>query len=203
MSTDSIKEKPEKTWVLATKNQGKLKEFQRLFAPLGVSIVSSKDFNVGDIPETGTTFIENAIIKARALAQVSGLPTLADDSGLCVDALNGAPGLYSARFSGEGTDAANNAKLLAELKAVDEADRSAYFYCVLVLLKHADDPAPIIGLGKWDGQIAFESKGDNGFGYDPLFYVPTEDKHSAELAPETKNRLSHRAKALSQLLSKL
>ncbi|MCY4046356.1 MAG: RdgB/HAM1 family non-canonical purine NTP pyrophosphatase [Cellvibrionales bacterium] len=193
----------ETTWVLATKNQGKLKEFKKLFAPLGITIISSADFNAGDIPETGTTFIENAIIKARALAKVSGLPTIADDSGLCVNALKGAPGLYSARFSEEGTDSANNAKLLTELDAIGAKDRSAYFYCALVLLRHADDPAPVIGLGQWGGEIAATAKGDNGFGYDPLFYVPDQDKHSAELLPEVKNQLSHRAKALQQLIAQL
>jgi len=162
------------------------------------------DFDVPDADETGLSFVENAILKARHAAQLTGLPAIADDSGLEVDALKGAPGIYSARFAGLGASEADNVKkLLADLKDVPEAERTARFQCLMVFMAHAEDPTPLICQGSWEGRILSEPQGENGFGYDPVFWVPDEQCASAELAPELKNRLSHRAQALKKLLAAL
>jgi XTP/dITP diphosphohydrolase len=187
--------------VLATGNQGKVKEFSELLAGRDVTVVPQSDFGVPDADETGLTFVENAILKARNAAQHTGLPAIADDSGLEVDFLNGAPGIYSARYAGDGGSAANNAKLLEALAGVPEAGRSARFQCLLVYLRHADDPTPIICQGTWEGWILEAPRGAAGFGYDPLFFVPTEGLSAAELPAERKNTLSHRGQALRCLLA--
>ncbi len=189
--------------VLASSNKGKLRELQDMLAVKEVELIPQSELGVGDAAETGLSFIENALIKARHACQETGLPSIADDSGIEVDALNGEPGIYSARYSGvsgDEADAANNAKLLAELEQVAEADRSARFQCVIVYLRHARDPMPLICQGTWEGRILFSESGVNGFGYDPLFYVPTHDCASAELPKDVKNSLSHRGQALRQLL---
>lgn len=186
--------------VLASGNKGKLKEFNQVLADLGVEVVPQSEFNVSDADETGLSFVENAILKARHAAEVTGLPALADDSGLEVDALQGAPGIYSARFSGEGaTDAKNNELLLEKLEGVPSEQRSARFRCVLVFMRHANDPTPLICQGSWEGTILERACGSNGFGYDPLFWIPELEKASAELAPEQKNKLSHRGQAVQLL----
>ena len=184
--------------VLASGNAGKLRELDKVLAPLDVSLQPQAQFNVPDAEETGLSFVENAIIKARAAAQHTGLPAIADDSGIEVDHLNGAPGIYSARYSGAG-DEANNVLLLQELGKIPEEQRSARFQCVLVYMRHALDPVPLICQGSWEGFILSEPRGENGFGYDPLFYLPDYQCSSAQLAPGIKNRISHRAKA-SRLL---
>ncbi|WP_415356382.1 RdgB/HAM1 family non-canonical purine NTP pyrophosphatase [Halioglobus sp. Uisw_031] len=184
--------------VLASGNAGKLRELDKVLAPLDVSLQPQAQFNVPDAEETGLSFVENAIIKARAAAQHTGLPAIADDSGIEVDHLNGAPGIYSARYSGAG-DEANNVLLLQELREIPEEQRSARFQCVLVYMRHALDPVPLICQGSWEGFILSEPRGENGFGYDPLFYLPDYQCSSAQLAPGIKNRISHRAKA-SRLL---
>jgi XTP/dITP diphosphohydrolase len=184
--------------VLASGNAGKLRELNKVLAPLDVSLQPQAQFNVPDAEETGLSFVENAIIKARAAAQHTGLPAIADDSGIEVDYLNGAPGIYSARYSGAG-DEANNVFLLQELGEIPEEQRSARFQCVLVYMRHALDPVPLICQGSWEGFILSEPRGENGFGYDPLFYLPDYQCSSAQLAPGIKNRISHRAKA-SRLL---
>ena len=184
--------------VLASGNAGKLRELDKVLAPLDVSLQPQAQFNVPDAEETGLSFVENAIIKARAAAQHTGLPAIADDSGIEVDHLNGAPGIYSARYSGAG-DEANNVLLLQELGEIPEEQRSARFQCVLVYMRHAMDPVPLICQGSWEGFILSEPRGENGFGYDPLFYLPDYQCSSAQLAPGIKNRISHRAKA-SRLL---
>jgi len=194
--------------VIASGNHGKLAEFQQLLSPLGLRIQPQSDFGVTDVEETGLTFVENAILKARAAARASGLPALADDSGLAVDALAGAPGIYSARYAGqpkdgESKDKANNAKLLAALKDVPEGDRTARYWCVLVYLRHADDPVPLIVQCDWKGDILAYPRGDAGFGYDPLFWVPECGMSVAELSAEEKNRLSHRGRALQALMEQL
>jgi len=190
--------------VLATGNQGKVKEMVSLLSDFGFDVRAQSEFNVSDVAETGTTFIENAIIKARHAAKETGLPAIADDSGLEVDYLKGAPGIYSARFSGEGaTDKKNIQKLLTELEGVPEAQRTARFHCVLVLMKHESDPTPIVCHGKWEGRILTEEHGENGFGYDPVFWVPEKSCASAELEPTEKKQLSHRGKALKQLFTTL
>ncbi|WP_428774076.1 XTP/dITP diphosphatase [Vibrio sp.] len=190
--------------VLATGNQGKVREMADLIADFGFEVLAQSEFNVPDVAETGTTFIENAIIKARHAAKQTGLPAIADDSGLEVDHLNGAPGIYSARYAGAGaSDADNVQQLLAAMEGVPQAERSARFHCVLVMMRHADDPTPIVCHGQWEGRILTEPHGSNGFGYDPIFYVPEDDCASAELAPERKKQLSHRGKALAQLLARL
>lgn len=187
--------------VLASSNQGKLCEIQAVLSPLSIELIPQHQFNVEDAEETGLTYVENAIIKARNAASISGLPALADDSGLSVDALDGAPGIYSARYSGyDSTDAKNNQKLLEELKACGISNRVARFHCVLVLMRHACDPTPLIAHGTWTGEILKAARGENGFGYDPLFYSPELKATSAELSPEVKNRVSHRARALKKLL---
>lgn len=189
--------------VLASGNKGKLVELQTILAEKDVELVPQSELGVGSVPETGLSFVENALIKARHAAKETGLPALADDSGIEVDALNGEPGIYSARYAGvEGdlADAANNAKLLAELEQVPEAERTARFQCVIVYMRHDKDPMPLICQGTWEGRILFEEQGENGFGYDPLFYVPEYGCASAELSPEIKNGLSHRGQALRALL---
>ncbi|GAD78607.1 XTP/dITP diphosphatase [Vibrio ezurae] len=190
--------------VLATGNQGKVREMATLLAEFGFEVQAQSEYKVSEVAETGTTFIENAIIKARHAAQETGLPAIADDSGLEVDFLKGAPGIYSARFAGEGaTDQQNLEKLLAELDGVPQAQRSARFHCVLVYMRHHLDPTPIVCHGVWQGEILTQAHGENGFGYDPVFYVPEDDCASAQLTPERKKQLSHRGKALAELFQKL
>ncbi|MDN3681733.1 XTP/dITP diphosphatase [Vibrio tapetis subsp. quintayensis] len=188
--------------VLATGNQGKVKEMATLLSDFGFDVVAQSEFKVSEVAETGTTFIENAIIKARHAALETGLPAIADDSGLEVDSLQGAPGIYSARYAGENaTDQQNLEKLLDAMTDVPEAQRSARFHCVLVLMRHANDPTPIVCHGKWEGRILSKAHGDNGFGYDPVFFVPEDNCASAELEPVRKKQLSHRGKALEQLFA--
>jgi len=190
--------------VLASGNAGKLAELQDMLAGLPLQIVPQRELGVGDVPETGLTFVENALIKARHACQLTGLPALADDSGLIVDALDGAPGLYSARYAGSPTDdAANNAKLLAALREVPDERRSARFHAVIVLLRHANDPQPLICEGSWEGRIIDTPRGSNGFGYNPVFLDESLGLTAAEMTPEQKNGRSHRAKALQLLLQKL
>ena len=190
--------------VLASNNKGKVRELGQMLESLNMDVLPQAAFNIEDAEETGLTFIENAIIKARHAAKLSGLPAIADDSGLEVDALNGAPGIYSARYSGEGaTDEKNLLKLLEDLKDVPEEKRTARFQCLLVYLRHENDPTPVICQGTWEGVITTEAKGANGFGYDPVFYVPENQCTSAELTPEQKNEMSHRGKALQKLLVEL
>ena len=193
-----------KTLVLASGNAGKLKELQAMLADLPLQIVAQGELGVSDVPETGLTFVENALIKARHASAVTGLPALADDSGLIVDALDGAPGLYSARYAGSPTnDAANNAKLLDALREVPADRRSARFHAVIVLLRHANDPQPLICEGSWEGVILDELRGSNGFGYNPVFLDPARGLTAAEMDPTQKNAISHRAIALQQLKQQL
>lgn len=193
-----------KDLVLASSNKGKIKELQQLLSPLGWFVLPQSHFNVHDAVETGNTFSENALIKARHAAQISGLPAIADDSGLCVDALNGAPGIYSARYAGEqATDADNNAKLLSDLKNIPHEKRTAHFHCALVFVRHADDDNPIICEHTWSGIILEAPQGGQGFGYDPLFFIPSHQCSSAQLSMDEKNKLSHRAQALQDLVAKL
>jgi len=192
------------TIVLASNNAGKVREFNALLAGLGLEVVPQASLNVTEAEETGLTFVENAILKARHAAQHTGRPALADDSGLEVDALNGAPGIYSARYAGpDAGDKANLEKLLGMLNGVADEKRTARFQCVLVYLRHALDPTPLICQGTWEGRVLFEPRGRGGFGYDPVFFVPTHGCSSAELPPETKNALSHRGQALHQLVNLL
>jgi XTP/dITP diphosphohydrolase len=193
-----------KNIVLASSNKGKVREINQVLAGTGMQVQPQSEFGVIDAEETGLTFVENAILKARNAAQHTGLPAIADDSGLEVDALAGAPGIYSARFAGEGaSDQANLEKLLVELETVPEAQRTARFQCLMVFMRHASDPTPLICQGTWEGRILFAARGDNGFGYDPVFHVPTHDCSSAELPAETKNSLSHRGQALRKLVAAL
>ena len=188
--------------VLASNNAGKLKEFRELLATVGFDVLAQGEFNVPEAEEPHVTFVENALAKARQAARLTGMPALADDSGVCVNALGGAPGVYSARYAGEPkSDARNNEKLIADLEP--HADKSAYYYCVLVFVRHADDPQPVIAEGRWDGEIISEARGQGGFGYDPHFWLLTLRKTVAELTTEEKNRLSHRGKALRVLVEKL
>lgn len=180
--------------VLASGNTGKIKELTALLQPLHIDVIPQSQFNISDVEETGLTFIENAILKARHASRITGLPALADDSGLAVDALSGAPGIYSARYGGF-------EKLLRDMQNIDDHHRQASFYCVLALLQTPDDPAPIVCQGRWHGSILRESRGTQGFGYDPVFYVPSENMTAAELSPELKNKLSHRGQALRSLLT--
>lgn len=190
--------------VIATGNRGKLAELLRLLAPLGLEPVAQSEFGLHGVDEDAPTFIENALAKAREAARVSGLPAIADDSGLEVEALGGAPGVHSARYAGaHGDDAANNRKLLEALAARADVPRRANFRCVAVYLRHPDDPAPLIGEGVWHGEIAAAPRGTGGFGYDPLFLLPDLGLTAAELDPGAKNRVSHRAQALDALLHKL
>jgi XTP/dITP diphosphohydrolase len=190
--------------VLASGNAGKLREFQQLLRGCGFDVVPQSDFFGENAEETGLTFVENAIIKARYASAKSGLPALADDSGIEVDALQGRPGIYSARYAGPSAkDADNNAKLLQELAGFPNEKRTARYQAVLAFLRHAEDPTPILCHGVWEGVILNESRGEGGFGYDPLFWVPTHNCASAELSKEEKNRISHRGKAMQELLQKL
>lgn len=188
--------------VLASNNKGKLREFNDMFANMSINVLPQSEFNIEEVEETGLSFVENAILKARNAALHSGLPAIADDSGIEVDALQGAPGIYSARFAGVGaSDADNLKKLLKELEGVPTAERSARFQCLLVYMRHANDPTPIICQGTWEGVILEAPQGENGFGYDPVFFVPEQNCSSAQLDANVKNSISHRGKAL-QLLSK-
>ena len=189
--------------ILASNNKGKIREFNAMLDGV-YEVVSMSDMNVEEVPETGLTFVENALIKARNASEQSGLPALADDSGIVVDALNGAPGIYSARFAGNhGDDEANTQKVLRDMSQIPDGQRSARFWCAIVFVEHANDPTPIIIQRGWEGEILREKAGKNGFGYDPIFYVPTHSKASAELSPEIKNTISHRGKALQALLAEL
>ncbi|MGM0450200.1 MAG: RdgB/HAM1 family non-canonical purine NTP pyrophosphatase [Pseudomonadota bacterium] len=191
-------------WVLASNNAGKIAEFNRLLQPWGIEVSAQKDLGVDSPEETATTFVENALIKARHAARISGLPALADDSGLAVDALGGAPGVYSARYAGEPSDdSANNRKLLDALANVPDAERTARFHCVLVLMRSPEDPIPMICHGQWPGRIAHEPAGGGGFGYDPLFLVPGEGCTAAELPAERKAGISHRGRAMAELRERL
>ena len=191
-------------WVLATGNQGKVKEMSELLNSFSIEVLPQSQFNVPDVPETGTTFVENAIIKARHAAKLTGLPAIADDSGLEVDFLNGQPGIYSARYAGEtATDQDNIDKLLNKLEGINPEQRKARFQCVLVYMRHALDPTPIICQGTWEGSITESQDGQNGFGYDPLFWVESEQSTSAQLSKQRKSELSHRGKALTQLVALL
>jgi len=193
-----------KTIVLASNNTGKVREFNALLAGLDLEVVPQSQFGVAEIEETGLTFVENAILKARNAAQHARRAAIADDSGLEVDALDGAPGIYSARYAGPGaSDSANLEKVLGMLNGVPEAKRTARFQCVLVYLRHALDPTPLIVQGTWEGRILDAPRGRSGFGYDPVFFVPTHGCSAAELQPETKNALSHRGQALRRLLELL
>ncbi|MBQ4849586.1 XTP/dITP diphosphatase [Pseudoalteromonas sp. MMG012] len=186
--------------VLATGNQGKVKELAAMLASLHIDVLPQSQFNVGEIAETGTTFVENAIIKARHAAKITGLPAIADDSGIEVDALKGAPGVYSARFAGpDASDQDNIDKLLLELTNIEQ--RTARFWCVLVYMRHEHDPTPIICQACWEGEITLTQQGREGFGYDPVFYVPSEGCTSAQLTKEQKNAISHRGQALQMLLA--
>ena len=190
--------------VLATGNKGKLTEFQHLLELLPFDILPQSDFEIPEAVEDGLSFVENALIKARHASRLTDLPAIADDSGLEVDALNGAPGIYSSRFSGENaTDQQNNLRLLSLLQEVPREQRTARFHCLLVFLRHAEDPTPLICQGTWEGLIGFTPEGDNGFGYDPLFYIPEMGCTSAQLGKEEKNRISHRAKAMALLQERL
>jgi XTP/dITP diphosphohydrolase len=191
--------------VLASNNAGKLREFASLLDAAGIELIAQGELGVPEAPEPHATFVENALAKARHASTLTGLPALADDSGLCVRALNGAPGVYSARYAsmngGEKSDAANNARLVADLAG--STDRRAYYFCVLVLVRYADDPEPLIAEGRWHGEVIDVPRGANGFGYDPHFFLPTLDASAAELDPARKNALSHRALALRDLLQRL
>ncbi|MCF2948258.1 RdgB/HAM1 family non-canonical purine NTP pyrophosphatase [Paraglaciecola aquimarina] len=195
--------------VLATGNQGKVKELGAMLSDLGIQVIAQSEFAVSEVAETGTTFVENAIIKARHASLATGLPAIADDSGLAVDALGGAPGVYSARYSEDttiddkATDQTNIDKLLVEMADVPVNKRQARFLCVLVFMRHADDPTPIICQGEWQGEISTKQFGENGFGYDPVFWVADKNCSSAQLSREQKNALSHRGQALMQLKVKL
>ncbi|MBT0317158.1 RdgB/HAM1 family non-canonical purine NTP pyrophosphatase [Morganella morganii] len=186
--------------VLATGNAGKVREMASLLADAGMDVVAQTELGVGSVEETGLTFVENAIIKARHAAKVTGLPAIADDSGISVDYLGGAPGIYSARYAGtDGNDGANIVKLLAALDGVPAAQRQAHFNCVLVYMRHDNDPTPIICHGRWAGVIVEQAQGEGGFGYDPVFWLPELNKTAAQLRPEEKQAMSHRGKALALL----
>ncbi|MEJ6552870.1 MULTISPECIES: RdgB/HAM1 family non-canonical purine NTP pyrophosphatase [Psychrobacter] len=213
-TTDTVQLAPQSTsnnqWVLASNNKGKLAEFKRLFAEanLDVTIVPQGQLNIDDAIEDGLSFVENAIIKARHASRLSGLPAIADDSGLCVPVLGNAPGIYSARYAGEhGNDDKNNAKLIADLQPLrttqPDTPIEGMFVCVLAMVRHADDPLPIIAQGLWRGEILDAPHGDGGFGYDPLFWLPNLQASAASLSAADKNRLSHRGQAIQQLLAQL
>ncbi len=187
--------------ILATGNRGKVRELGELLANVEMEVMPQTEFNVVEAEETGLTFVENAILKARNASAHTGLPAIADDSGLEVDFLNGAPGIYSARYAGtDGNDPANNQKLLRALDGVPEGQRTARFQCLMVYMEHAEDPTPLIAQGSWEGRILTAPQGENGFGYDPIFFVPEQGCSSAELPAEVKNRLSHRGQALKKLV---
>ncbi len=191
-------------YVLASGNRGKLREFNEILGELDIEVVPQADFNVPEVEETGLSFVENAIIKARNAAEHTALPAIADDSGIEVDALNGAPGIYSARYAGVGaSDADNLNRLLEKMRDVPEAQRTARFQCLIVFMQHAADPTPVICQGSWEGRILNAASGKNGFGYDPVFFVPEYGCSAAELTAEQKNSLSHRGKALRKLLAAL
>ena len=199
-----------KQWVLASNNKGKLAEFKRLFsdANLDVTIIPQGQLDIEDAIEDGLSFVENAIIKARHASRLSGLPAIADDSGICVPALGNSPGIYSARYAGEhGNDGKNNAKLIADLQPIRETQPNTpitgMFVCVLAMVRHADDPLPIIAQGLWHGEILETPLGDGGFGYDPLFWLPELQATAASLSAEDKNQISHRGQAIQQLLAQL
>jgi XTP/dITP diphosphohydrolase len=189
--------------VIASNNPGKLREFERMLAPLGIEVLTQAQLGISEAEEPHCTFVENALAKARHVSRESGLPVLADDSGICVEALGGKPGVQSARYAGDNpkSDRRNNDKLLLDMQGV--TDRRAHYYCVLVLVRHADDPQPIIAEGEWWGEIGHEERGDGGFGYDPMFWLPQFSKMAAELMHDEKAQISHRAKALKGLLEKL
>ena len=190
--------------MLSSSNHGNLKELRELLAGNDIELISQSDLGVDDAEETGSTFVENALIKARHASRITGLPALADDSGICVDALNGAPGLYSARYAGQHGDAARNIdKLLRDLEGVPDERRAAHFYCVLILLRHANDPQPLIVEGEWRGRILHARQGNGGHGYDPVFFDLEHGQSAAEMPLDLKNRLSHRGKALAQLKQRL
>ena len=190
------------TLVLASNNRGKLAEFSRLLSPLGFDLKTQGELDIPEAEEPYATFIENALAKARHASRLSGLPALADDSGVCVPALGGAPGVYSARYAGEPkSDTANNEKLVRDLAA--QTDKSAYYYCVLVFVRHADDPQPVIADGQWHGEVIATPRGQGGFGYDSYFLLPELGKTAAELSADEKNLLSHRGQALRVLIEKL
>lgn len=194
----------QKKIILATHNPGKVREFNAILATEALEIVSLAGYALTPVEETGLGFIENALLKARHASLHTGLPALADDSGLAVDALQGAPGVQSARYAGsDASDDANNRKLLAALRGIAPQQRTARFHCVLILVRHAEDPCPLVAEGVWEGSILEEPRGGQGFGYDPLFWVPEQGCSAAELAPEVKNRYSHRARALQALLLRL
>jgi len=191
-----------KKLVLASNNAGKLREFAQMLATLDFEVLPQAHFNVPEAEEPHVTFVENALAKARHAAKITGLPALADDSGICVTALGGAPGVWSARFAGEPkSDERNNQKMIADLAG--KADRRAHYVCVLVFVRHADDPQPIIAEGEWHGEIIDTPRGENGFGYDPYFFVPEKGLTGAEMSSEDKNAMSHRGKALRQLMAQL
>ena len=195
---------PDRRLVLASGNAGKLKELSSMLTPLGWTVRSQGEWKISEAVEDGLSFIENALIKARHAARCTGLQVLADDSGLVVDALSGMPGIYSSRYAGaDADDQANNQKLLQALRGVAGADRAAHFYCAMVFVRHAEDPAPLIATGKWPGRIMEQPRGEGGFGYDPLFWVPGNECSSAELPPEVKNSLSHRRQALIALTEQM
>ncbi|MBS0424835.1 MAG: RdgB/HAM1 family non-canonical purine NTP pyrophosphatase [Proteobacteria bacterium] len=185
--------------VIASNNQGKLREIGELLAPLAINVAPQSAFNISEADEPHITFVENALAKARHASRCSGLPALADDSGICISALGGAPGVNSARYAGEPkSDERNNQKLIGALN--NQTDRRAYYYCVIVLVRHADDPQPIIVDGSWHGEIVDQPRGTSGFGYDPYFYLPEFGRTSAELTAEQKNQISHRGQALTKLV---
>lgn len=189
--------------VIASSNTGKLREFQFLLQPLGIDVLTQSQLGIAEAEEPHVTFVENALAKARHASRLSGLPALADDSGICVAALGGAPGVLSARYAGDNpkSDRRNNERLLREMQGI--ADRRAHYYCVLVLLHSADDPQPLIAEGEWHGEIGYEERGEGGFGYDPLFWLPSLNRTSAQLSRDEKHAISHRGKALKALLEKL
>lgn len=196
MTTSAIKK-----IVLASGNAGKVREINKLFVGSGIEVIPQTNLNVPEVPETGTTFVENAIIKARHAAEVTGLPAISDDSGIEVDALDSRPGVYSARYAGKNAnDESNNNLMLKELQAVPEAERTARYQCLIVFMRSHTDPVPIIAHGSWEGRILEAPQGDGGFGYDPIFYVPTHNCSGGELALDVKNTLSHRAIALKAML---
>lgn len=193
-----------KQLVIASGNAGKLAEFRDLLDGSGIDLIAQSELGVGDVDETGLSFVENALLKARHASRVTGLPALGDDSGLCVDALNGAPGLYSARYAGRhGDSRANIDKLLEALADVADDRRGAHFIAVIVALRHADDPLPVIAEGVWSGRVLRERAGDGGFGYDPVFFDPDNGMSAAQIAPNLKNRISHRGRALALLRQRL
>jgi XTP/dITP diphosphohydrolase len=195
-----------KKLVIASSNPGKLREFAQMLGPLGFDIVPQSDLGIPDAEEPHVTFVENALAKARHASRLARMPAFADDSGICVPALGGEPGVHSARYAGPGAnreaqDARNNAKLLAALES--QTNRQAHYYCVIVLVRHPDDPEPLIAEGRWHGEVIDEPRGSNGFGYDPYFYLPSLSRTAAELEPEMKNAVSHRGQALRELVARL